>query len=136
VIKKKVKVNKVHTELLTLVPMLKSFAEESRTPKDRRKVHKIVKHNSTSKKASVNETLMNELWFYEMNVWDCIFRALEIKKNTETVKTGAYKLSPQDYLALKEKKNQQDDDEEEKAPEEQSGPLDDEDYKFIFDECK
>ena len=87
--KKKAKVNKETQELYILVPMLKTLAEESRSIQERKKVHRIVTTyyvkvlddimdaNSTSNKG--NEELMNTLWHHEMNIWDCIYRALEIK---------------------------------------------------------
>ena len=93
VIKKKVKLNKDSIEVYQLVPMLKNIAEESRNQKERNRLHDIVtmyyiqildeilKSNSVSKQSQDNEALMNTLWFFEMNVWDWVYRALEIKKN-------------------------------------------------------
>ena len=78
--KKKVKVNNDRLELYTLVPMLKTLAEESRSIQERKKIHRcvtsfivgvldsIMNKNSTNKKS--NDNLMNELWHHEMNIWD------------------------------------------------------------------
>jgi len=62
--------------------MLKNIAEESRNQKQRHRIHKVVtkyyiqildeilKDNSVSQQSQNDETLMNTLWFFEMNVWD------------------------------------------------------------------
>ena len=144
--KKKVKVDKEWREVYLLVPMLKTLAEESRSLKERKKVHRCVtshyveileellKLNSTSKK--INEKLMNDLWYHEMNIWDCIYRALEIKKHSHSVKTGAYKLDYYESPILSTGKFNDLDGEERAKIEEESGPLDDSDYEMVIENYK
>jgi len=93
VIKKKVKFNKESIEVYQLVPMLKNIAEEIGVKHERQNLHKLVtkyyseileqilRENSVSDNSKDNEVLMNNLWFFETNVWDWVYRALEIKKN-------------------------------------------------------
>ena len=62
--------------------MLKNIAEEYGTKPKQEKLHKIVtkyyiqileeilNENSVSKSSEENEALMNNLWFFEMNIWD------------------------------------------------------------------
>ena len=90
--KKNVKLNKETVEVYQLVPMLKNIAEEYGNKEEKSSLHKIVtkyyiqileeilEKNSVSKNSQENEALMNNLWFFETNIWDCIYRALEIKK--------------------------------------------------------
>ena len=92
IIRKKVKFKKDSIEIYQLVPMLKNIAEESQENSERKKLHRVVtayyikilseilQENSVSKESKDNEVLMNNLWFFEMNVWDCVYRALEIRK--------------------------------------------------------
>lgn len=82
IVRKKVKQNKNEIIVFQLVPMLKNIAEEYGTKPKREKLHKIVtkyyiqileailKENSVSKSSDENEALMNNLWFFEMNIWD------------------------------------------------------------------
>ena len=138
--KKKVKVNEVQHEVYMLVPMLKTLAEESRGIPERKKVHRqvtnyfnkilkeILNQNSTTKK--VTKKLMNTLWYHEMNIWDCIYRALEIKKHNESINTGTTKLES-------DQNGQNDNHDEEKTKiEEESGSLNDDDYEMILETCK
>ena len=143
--KKKVKVNNDRIEVYSLVPMLKTLAEESRSIQERKKVHKFVTayfvetlekimgRNSTS--AKVNEQLMNELWYHEMNVWDCIYRALEIKKHAHSINTGTTQLNMDDSPRQSNAKELTFDEEKSKI-EEESGPLDDLDYETLLDSYK
>ena len=79
--------------------MLKQMADESMVESERQKVHRtitlhfisilkgILKENSLLKnkdKPVVNEGITETLWFYEPNIWDSIFRSLDIK-NEENV---------------------------------------------------
>lgn len=122
IIRKKVKFNKDSIEVYQLVPMLKNIAEESRNQKQRHRIHKVVtkyyiqildeilKDNSVSQQSQNDETLMNTLWFFEMNVWDWVYRALEIKKNyiiervdsNKISDTGNKSLSPSPFKEEKE----------------------------------
>jgi len=82
VIKKKVKFNKESIEVYQLVPMLKNIAEEIGVKHERQNLHKLVtkyyseileqilRENSVSDNSKDNEVLMNNLWFFETNVWD------------------------------------------------------------------
>jgi hypothetical protein len=95
----------------------------------------IMRLNSTS--IDVNEKLMNNLWHNEMNIWDCIYRALEIKKKNDGVATGGYKLNEyiESPIFTSSKLDGIDEDGRAKI-EEESGPLDDSDYEMILDRCK
>lgn len=102
VIRKKVKLNNNSVEVFQLVPMLKNIAEEGQEINERKNMHKIVtlyyikilneilKENSVSQVSTENEVLMNNLWFFEMNIWDCIYRALEIKKISQFNKVDTF----------------------------------------------
>ena len=80
--KKKVKQNRNEIEIFQLVPMIKNIAEESGKEKDRQKLHKIItkyyiqileailKENSVRKSSEENELIMNNLWFFETNIWE------------------------------------------------------------------
>lgn len=95
IVKKKVKQSKNEIMVMQLVPMLKNIAEEYGTEQQRKRMHKVVttyyvqileeilKENSIKKSSEENEAIMNNLWFFEMNIWDCVYRALEIKKNID-----------------------------------------------------
>jgi hypothetical protein len=95
IVRKKVKQNKNEIVVLQLVPMLKNIAEEYGTDQESKRLHKVVtkyyvqileeilKENSIKKSSEENEAIMNNLWFFEMNIWDCVYRALEIKKNMD-----------------------------------------------------
>lgn len=143
---KKIKVDKEWKEIYILVPMLKTLAEESRSLNERKKVHRCVtahyveileellNHNSSEKK--INEKMMNALWYHEMNIWDCIYRALEIKRNLNSVKTGAYKLDYYESPIMGSSKVNDLDEEEKAKIEEESGPLDDADYDMILEQYK
>ena len=144
--KKKVKIGKEWREVYTLVPMLKTLAEESRSLNERKKVHRnvtqyfveilqeLMRLNSTTEKG--NEKLMNDLWHHEMNIWDCIYRALEIKKHLNSVKTGAYKLDYYESPVLSSGKFNDLDGDERAKIEEESGPLDDSDYEMVLERYK
>jgi len=99
VTKKWISINKQPQEVYVLVPMLKQMADESMVESERQKVHRtitlhfisilkgILKENSLLKnkdKPVVNEGITETLWFYEPNIWDSIFRSLDIK-NEENV---------------------------------------------------
>ena len=64
---------------------------------------------------------MNTLWHHEINVWDWIYRALEIKKHAQSIKTGTTKLKF---------------DEERQKIEEESAPLEDSDYEALLETWK
>jgi len=149
--KKKVKVNKEWKEVYFLVPMLKNLAEESRTPKMRKKVHKwvttyfvdiledILSQNSTD--VMKNEDTLNILWHHEMNIWDCIYRALDIKKYLSIQPNKPSK--PSKYLKNEQETPPQTStkvvtiSQEDRAKiEEESGPLDDSDYEMLFEKYK
>lgn len=82
IMKKKVKQNRNEIEIFQLVPMIKNIAEESGKEKDRQKLHKIItkyyiqileailKENSVRKSSEENELIMNNLWFFETNIWE------------------------------------------------------------------
>ncbi|CAI2386019.1 unnamed protein product [Moneuplotes crassus] len=94
IMRKKIKQNKNEIEIFQLVPMIKNIAEETSEEKDK-KIHKIVtkyyiqileailKENSVRESSEDNQSIMNNLWFFEMNIWECVYRALEIKKNID-----------------------------------------------------
>lgn len=78
---------------------------------------------------------MNTLWYHEMNIWDWIYRALEIKKQQQSTESG----SPD----LFESRNFEDNnnslwryDEEKSKIYEESGPFEDPDYELILESCK
>lgn len=79
---------------------------------------------------------MNALWYHEMNIWDCIYRALEIKRNLNSVKTGAYKLDYYESPILSSAKVNDLDEEERAKIEEESGPLNDSDYEMVLEQYK
>lgn len=101
IVKKKVKQNKNEIIVMQLVPMLKNIAEEYGADQQRNRMHKVVtnyyvqileeilKENSIKKSSEENEAIMNNLWFFEMNIWDCVYRALEIKKNIDFQRTDS-----------------------------------------------
>ena len=55
-------------------------------------LEKILRKNSKNEEKKVNDKVMNKLWFYEANAWDCIFRALEVKRKGKDV--GSRDVSP------------------------------------------
>lgn len=140
--KKKLKMNNEWREIYLLVPMLKTLAEESRSIQERKKVHRcvtshfvnildgILKRNSTQKKG--NEQLMDELWHHEMNIWDCVYRALEIKRHNQSITTGTTVLK-EDESPRQSKKNAIFDENDRAKIEEESGPLDDSDYEILLE---
>lgn len=94
VTKKRVKLSKKDHEVYLLVPMLKQMAEENITLRESDLVHRsitqhyvtilwdILRENSLEAnkgKQKQNEAVREALWFHEPNIWDCIFRALDIK---------------------------------------------------------
>jgi hypothetical protein len=97
-----VKFNKEAIEVYQLVPMLKNIAEEYGGKETREMLHKIVtkyyilileqilKENSVSQQSKENEVLMNNLWFFETNIWDWVYRSLEIKKNVPLDREDTY----------------------------------------------
>ena len=81
-------------EVYKLVPMLKSMTESLVSESEKKRAHdtitahhvfilkEILKENSLSKnfeRPKAEEAVSNLLWFHEPNIWDCIFRSLEIK---------------------------------------------------------
>lgn len=143
--KKKIKVNNETIELYLLVPMLKTLAEESRGIQERKKVHKHVTSyfneilenilNSNSVKNVDNGKLMNTLWHHEMNVWDCIYRALEIKKHAKSITTGNANLNDEDS-PRRSTKDIGGIEESRSKVEEESGPLEDSDYDMLLESYK
>ena len=143
--RKKWKLNNEQKDIYVLVPMLKTLAEESRSIQERNKVHRIVVNyyvdilesimvsNSTSCKG--NERLMNTLWYHEMNIWDWIYRALEIKRHKQSIHTGSKDLDESQSPKNNEISFVNFDDEKSKIYEE-SGPLEDSDYELILESCK
>ncbi|CAI2358952.1 unnamed protein product [Moneuplotes crassus] len=95
IMRKTVKQDKNEIEIFQLVPMIKNVAEETSKETEKKKIHKIVtqyyiqilenilKENSVSGSSEKNQSVMNKLWFFEMNIWECVYRALEIKKNID-----------------------------------------------------
>ena len=92
VTKSQEKIEKKVQEVHKLIPILKPLAVESCMKRAGDRFHvlstefhaylleKILRKNSKNEEKKVNDKVMNKLWFHETNAWDCIFRALEVKK--------------------------------------------------------
>ena len=105
VTRKTEKLNGKSYELYQIVPILSSFAvEKGKSMKEEyhriclefsvARLESILRKNSISRDAKQNEKQMNRLWYHESNVWDGIFRALEIKKNLRNLECGVNELPP------------------------------------------
>ena len=99
------KLNNKSYEIYQLVPILSGFAVEKRKGvKDEYhqvvlefsigRLESILRKNSISRDQQAASKQMNRLWFHEANIWDGIFRGLEIKKNQRNLEVGEPELPP------------------------------------------
>ena len=77
---------------------------------------------------------MNTLWHNEINIWDWVYRALEIKKNDQSIKTGTTELKNDD--SPENSARDLNIDEDKLKIEEESVPLEDSDYEILYETYK